>query len=139
MDSFFDTANRMYKSSKTLHDNSEYHNACYLAGYVIECYAKIIVDVSSSNKRAKSFRHSLSDLEAELKNIAQYDASLANYILEGSLDFPSVLHNWDPVKTRYADNQNTQYNQSLSATFQNEIFFAMEKIGEMKVNGLNLQ
>ena len=45
MDHFYDTAKRMYKSTKTLHNNGEYHNACYLAGYIIECYAKIIVGI----------------------------------------------------------------------------------------------
>ncbi len=139
MDSFFDTANRMYKSSKTLHDNSEYHNACYLAGYVIECYAKIVVDISSSDKKARSFSHNLTNLNSEIKRIAQNDLLLATYVLEGSYDFPSILHNWDPGKIRYAVNQNSQYNQSLSTDFQNEIDFAMGKIGEMKLNGLNLQ
>ena len=48
MDNFYDTAKRMHKSSETLHNNNEFHNACYLAGYVVECYAKIIVEVFST-------------------------------------------------------------------------------------------
>ena len=46
MDNFYDSAKRMHNSSQILHNNNEFHNSCYLAGYVVECYAKIIVGLS---------------------------------------------------------------------------------------------
>ena len=59
MDNYFETAQRMQKSSKILFDNKEYHNSCYLSGYVIECYAKVIIGLSYgfNSSELKTFGH----------------------------------------------------------------------------------
>jgi hypothetical protein len=36
-DDYFGTVQIMQRDSRCLHDNQRWHNACYLAGYVIEC------------------------------------------------------------------------------------------------------
>ncbi|MCK5521668.1 MAG: hypothetical protein KAI83_00915 [Thiomargarita sp.] len=41
-DDYFGTADLMQRDSRCLHDNQRWHNACYLAGYVVECSLKAI-------------------------------------------------------------------------------------------------
>jgi hypothetical protein len=56
-DSFFDTAERMYDSSKALHKEAHFHNASYMAGYVLECYGKILLSLDpAQNPRSYSHR-----------------------------------------------------------------------------------
>jgi len=131
MDNFYDTANRMYKSSKILHQAQEYHNACYLAGYVLECYAKIIVSIFGTNP-PRSFGHNISNLDTELQNILGRDSSLSSYILNGSSDFAQILSKWNPVNLRYIASSNTLVEQD-STNFQTEIEFAMEKLTQIQI------
>ncbi len=134
MDNFYDTANRMYKSSQILHNNNEYHNACYMAGYVVECYTKIIVGLFSTNI-PRSYSHNLSNLNIALQHILSGNSSLSPYILNGSLDFVTILSNWNPVNLRYIGNANSLNTQSLSISFQNEIQLAMQKLAELQIDG----
>ncbi len=137
MDNFYDTANRMYKSSQILHNNNEYHNACYLAGYVVECYTKIIVGLFSTNI-PRSYKHNLSKLDNALQHILSGNSSLSPYILNGSLDFMTILSNWNPVTLRYIENTNSLHNQYVSTNFQNEIQFAMQKLAQLQIDGHTL-
>lgn len=138
-DNFYATAKRMYKSSKTLHDNSEYHNACYLAGYVVECYAKIVVGLSygfTPSELAKEFSHDLKKLNKELQYIITH-SSYSPYIVDMRSDFATLLLNvakWHPIK-RYSSNTWSQQN---SNTFQTEIQLAMQKLAQMELDGHNL-
>lgn len=138
-DDFYATAKRMHKSSKTLHDNSEYHNACYLAGYVVECYAKIVVGLSydfTSVELAKEFSHDLKKLNKELEYIVTH-SSYSPYIVDMRSDFATILLNvtkWHPTK-RYSSNIWSPQN---STAFQTEIQLAMQKLAQMKLDGHNL-
>jgi hypothetical protein len=137
-DDFYATAKRMHKSSKTLHNNSEYHNACYLAGYVVECYAKIIVGLSYDfvpSELGKEFSHDLKELNKELQYVITYSTYSA-YIVNMRTDFSTILLNvtkWHPIK-RYTSNTNT-WNQQNSNDFQAEIQLAMQKLAQMKIDG----
>jgi hypothetical protein len=138
-DDFYATAKRMHKSSKTLHDNSEYHNACYLAGYVVECYAKIVVGLSydfTSAELAKEFSHNLKKLNKELQYIMTY-SPYSSYIIDMRSDFATILLNvtkWHPIK-RYSSNIWIEQN---SINFQSEIQLAMQKLTQMELDGHNL-
>jgi hypothetical protein len=133
MDNFYDTAKRMHKSSKTLHNNAEYHNACYLAGYVVECYAKIVVGLFSSTQ-PRSFGHHIVNLNNELQYLLGSNSSLSSYIV-GSTDFSQVILYWNPVNLRYIENLNSISSQNISDAFQNEIQLAMQKLAQMQLDG----
>jgi hypothetical protein len=133
-DDFYATAKRMHKSSKTLHNNSEYHNACYLAGYVVECYAKIVVQVFGT-RSPRTFGHNINNLNTELGNLLTGNSSLSDYILDGPNDFSSILTYWNPVSMRYRSDANTISNQNISDNFQNEVQLAMAKLAQMKLDG----
>lgn len=141
MDNYYDTAKRMYHSSKILHESQDYHNACYMAGYVVECYAKIIVGISHKfnySEIAKKFSHNLTDLDKELKYIL-VNSALADYIVDMNSDFSTILSEnskWNPIK-RYSNNTGL-WKQNNSTDFQNEIKIAMQKLAKMKLDGHNL-
>jgi hypothetical protein len=141
MDNFYDAAKRMHNSSQILHNNNEFHNACYLAGYVVECYAKIIVGLSyglTQEELAKEFSHDLKKLNRELQYILSHSQYSA-YIVDMKTDFVSLISGnlkWNPVK-RYVVSSNN-WNQSNSDNFQNEIQVAMQKLTQMELDGYNL-
>ena len=140
MDNYYDTANRMYRSSQTLHDKLEFHNSCYLAGYVIECYAKIIIGLSYgfNSTDLKDFGHDLKQMRKEFQYIFSH-SSLSSYMLDMPTNFSKILTGntkWNPIK-RYSDTSNEWIDVS-SNDFQNEIAFAMQKIAQMKIDGHNL-
>jgi HEPN domain-containing protein len=135
MDNFYKTAKRMQKSSKILHDNGDYHNACYLAGYVVECYAKIIVGMSYSFSHediAKEFGHDLKKLNKELEYVLAH-SSYSTYIVDLKEKFADVLSGeskWNPIK-RYSQNTWTQNN---STKFQEQISTAIGKLTDLSLN-----
>ncbi|MDI9869536.1 hypothetical protein [Flectobacillus roseus] len=141
MDNFYDTAIRMQKSSEILHNNGEFHNACYLAGYVVECYAKIIVGLTYGfveNELAKEFSHDLKKLSKELQYIMN-DSQYSGYIIEMRVNFSSILlgnSKWNPIK-RYISSSEC-WGQVDSNNFQGEIQFAMTILTQMRINGVIL-
>jgi hypothetical protein len=134
MDNFYDTAKRMHRSSETLHNNAEYHNACYLAGYVVECYAKVVVGLFSSHI-PRNFRHNIVNLNNELQYLLGSNSSLSSYIVNGSTDFSQIILYWNPVNLRYIENSNSISSQTISEAFQNEIQLAMQKLAQMQLDG----
>ena len=140
MDNYYNTANRMYKSSQTLHNNKEFHNSCYLGGYIIECYAKNIIGVSYGFKIAelKDFGHDLKKMNKEFQYIFSH-SSVSSYMLDMPMNFSTCLSGnkrWDPYK-RYSDTIN-EWNEMNSNNYQNEIALAMQKMAQMILDGHNL-
>lgn len=137
MDYFYNTAARMAKSSEILHSNNNYHNACYLGGYVVECYAKIIVSLfSTSNPRL--FKHNVQGLNTRLGEILTTNTTLSNYILDGNTVFSSILNNWNPGSLRYVGSTNELTSHALSNSFQNEIKIVMTTLAKLEVDGHTL-
>lgn len=136
MDNFYDTAKRMQKSSETLHNNGEYHNACYLAGYVVECYAKIVVGLFSATRTPRSFGHNIVNLNNELQYLLGSNSSLSAYIVNGSTDFSQIISSWNP-HNRYTT-QITEWNLNNSIDYQTEIQLAMQKLTQMQLDGYTL-
>jgi hypothetical protein len=143
MDNYYITAIRMYDSSKILHTNLDYFNACYMAGYVIECYAKIIISIvytAQTIEIAHLYRHSIKDLDREIKYVLN-DSNIGSvinpkYILNIDSNFPDIckgIAKWDPFK-RYDDSY--PWDQNTSNKFQSQIINAINILLEMKVDGL---
>lgn len=61
-DDFLETAQRMMKDAKALQAAGAHRNACYLAGYVVECTLKTMLEVSDVNP----WGHEIDDLNALL-------------------------------------------------------------------------
>ncbi len=137
MDNFYDTAKRMQKSAETLHNKGEYHNSCYWAGYVVECYAKIIVGLSYplNYDDLKDFQHDLRKLRKEFQYILAY-SSYSRYMVDMRTDFANVLlgvTKWD-INKRYIEDS-LAWTQVNSNNFQSEAQLAMQKLTQMQLDG----
>lgn len=131
-DNFLKTAEQMNESSKVLNANSHFHNACYMAGYVAECYLKTLSEKGLGNTPRRT--HNLSTLHYEVSSGATLPALFSTYLLDMSLDCPQIYAKWDPAK-RYDDSSGWD-NHSTSQDFQNEQEKCFRQLAQMRNSGL---
>ncbi len=140
-DNFIETARRMHESANTLHQSQHYHNACYLAGYVSECYLKIMVEQINrsgiSSALPRSFGHRIARLNQHVGNqilsMSPGNGRLQSYRLDIAIECPSIL-NWTPEQ-RY-EGQSTWDNESTSTRFQTEQEKCYTLISRMQIEGI---
>jgi len=136
MDNYFITAERMSQSSLILHRASQHYNACYLSGYVVECYAKILLSKIGISKKI----HDLSELRTVLNYTLSGASSITTtgmgrYLIDILAACPNMVSGpmkWDPM-FRYDDLY--PWDQNMSTLFQQEADKCLEKIYEMKIDG----
>lgn len=138
-DNFIDTAERMRDSSNTLHCEKDFHNACYLAGYVVECYLKLFMRFSLPTPAAtpRGYGHDIKNLGIDLFYAATSSASASayrNYILDAQTLCPNIINSWDPFK-RYEGNP-TQWNETMSISFQSEKEKCFDMLAKMTVDNV---
>jgi HEPN domain-containing protein len=136
-DSFFTTADRMHDSSRVLHGNHHYHNACYTAGYVVECYMKLMIELTPSLGTPRSFSHRISDMNNELQYAISSSTTIAaysSYLLDLSTECSEILSKWNPIK-RYAD-PSAWDSAIVSEQFQQEMEKCYNKVIELHIAGL---
>ena len=135
-DNFFSTAERMYDSSKILHRESHFHNASYMAGYVLECYGKILLSLNPTSN-TRSFSHNIIRINTELQYLLTSSSIFGGhrqYIIDMSLQCPQALSSWNP-SNRYADSASS-WDGLISQNLQNEIDICWEKLTEMYIDGI---
>ena len=66
-ESFSQAAGRHLQDAKILCEQERWYNAVYLAGYVVECSFKVLVELYFSNdpKAVKNYGHDLNELEGK--------------------------------------------------------------------------
>ncbi len=143
MDNFYKTAVRNFKSSQTLHSNSEFFNSCYLGGYVVECYSKMIIKAAygSEGSELKSFMHDLKRTTREIDYLVG-DPSASGlvdtrYLLDLKSQCGTIIagqNKWDPIKRYY--NDESIWNSSASSAYQRAIDIVMQTITTMKIDGI---
>ena len=143
-DNFFVASERMYDSSKVLHESNQFHNACYLAGYVLECYGKILIEKAMGG-RPKDYGHDLRKMDTELgyflTSSSAGGGSFRKYYFDSAVQCPGLrggmagagIDGWNPFN-RYSDSVN--WGQIASGHFQNEREICFEKIVEMYIDGV---
>jgi len=139
-DNFRITAERTGKSSATLHEAGEFYNSCYLGGYVIECYQKILLQLLGSTEQER-FGHAVNG--KLLTNVQTYylahGSSMANQLntigISSNLGalFSSVISSWNPTH-RYDDSHG--WNEPTSINYQAEVKLALQLLAKLQVNGL---
>jgi hypothetical protein len=138
MDNYYTTATRMWNDANLLWSSTSansWFNTCYLTGYVLECYGKLLINAGGIGG---SYGHDLKDIHRTIQTQVALNSSLAKYCL----DLKSVCNNiyeghqkWDPKK-RYEDNPSLWGSNSIADTFINESKVAMDKINDMKLDGV---
>lgn len=133
MSQYFQTAERMLQSSKILHENNQFFNACYLAGYVVECYQKIVIQILDSNPK---MIHDLDELKEHYKRLkaTRRGQRLVKDSLAVDIEakFPSVFQLWNPTH-RYDDTH--KWDEESSLKLQKEIKQCNHILARMRTNG----
>lgn len=136
-DDFKITARRMAQSSITLHQASEFYNACYLGGYVVECYTKIIIGILGvSHRNEHRIDLLINNVESNyllMNSTATTQLTKAKVMSDLSSDFSGIQSTWHPIK-RYGGAG--LWVESTSNQFQIEITLALQYIAKLEVDGL---
>jgi hypothetical protein len=136
-DNFLVAIERMRDSSRNLHGTSHFHNACYLGGYVVECYLKILYGLSTLNHAAgpRTYSHNLGALNADLIYNLTSSASTSRmrpYSIDIATECSTILSTWNPVN-RYNDGS-IGWDEQTSILFQSELEKCFEKVAKMVVD-----
>lgn len=131
-DNFLKTAEQMKESSKVLNANSHFHNSCYIAGYVAECYLKTLAEKGLGSTPRRT--HDLIALHYAVSSGATLPALFSPYLLDMSLDCPQIYTKWNPAK-RYDDSSGWD-NPSTSLDFQDEQEKCFRQLAQMRSSGL---
>lgn len=140
-DYYQDTAIRMCDSSTILYKNKQWLNACYLAGYVVECYGKRMVELAEESEAfegqaARSFSHQIVDLNEYVKNIAVMGSPLSAYCQDLGVMCPVLLSGWNPFTIRYASDSHEWNTEETAEKIHKEIEMLAETIIQMQVDGV---
>ncbi len=140
-DYYQDTAIRMCDSSTILYKNKQWLNACYLAGYVVECYGKRMVELAEESEAfegqaARSFSHQIVDLNEYVKNIAVMGSPLSAYCQDLGVMCPVLLSGWNPFTIRYASDSHEWNTEEIAEKIHKEIEMLAETIIQMQVDGV---
>ena len=141
MDDFKITLSRMYKDAKVLNENNCWFNSCYLSGYVIECYAKILLEqalikgLSISNDQVKKYSHNISKMNIDLSMVVSCDVSIGNYCVDIASECPNLFSTWKP-NDRYSDDSHIWNQKTSSDVIITELGQIMHNISRMKLDGV---
>jgi len=139
MDNFYCTARRMWNDVNVLHSSgNSYFNTCYLAGYILECYGKILVLTYDSTSNVRSLSHSLTRLNGKVTSDIIITPTLSKYCLDLSSECNTIysgVHEWNPLK-RYEDDPNLWCSKEIADNFINESKKIIEMLDEMKLDGV---
>ena len=132
------TALRMGQSSITLHLAGEFYNACYLGGYVIECYSKILLKhlgTPATGHALSSLTNTVVNNYLAMNSTAAGQLTRSGVMCDPLVDFAHILSNWNANK-RYDDIHTAIWNSSMSTHYQSEINIALRYISKLQLDGL---
>lgn len=140
MDDYKDTAYRMYEDAEILLNNNKWFNTCYLSGYVLECYCKLVLHNAMlqgdiTQKPLKSYSHKVSRMESDISTVQILGNQLAKYCLDLSCDCSNMLAEWDPIN-RYKSNNGDWDNENKARQYKAECEILMEQILSMELDGV---
>jgi len=135
-DDYFKTADRMQRDSRVLHDNKCWHNACYLAGYVVEAGLKAIIRADNERKGKRNPKpphtHDIEEL-VRLVTRTRLIGSRRRPFDSARITRSELFKKWDPYR-RY---QPTRWNdENLSADFQKTAKYMMKLLNKLKSDGV---
>lgn len=99
-DAFASAATRHWEDAQRLFQADRFDNAAYLAGYVVECSLKVLVQAGGTDP--KPWGHNLTALAGEALRLAcLIMPSIRRYTLPPSSDFEDLAQHWTP-EMRYS-------------------------------------
>lgn len=138
-DNYIDTAYRMYDSSLELKKVKQWLNACYLAGYIVECYCKLILQSAVNQGYCVSdsrllYSHKLEELGNEII-IGLPGVVSASYCADVSSVCSSIVNGWG-VSLRYAADSHVWNSEEIAERVLGEVDELMEIIMNMQLDGV---
>ena len=115
-DNYIDTMKRMYNSSNILFKEKDFHNACYLAGYVLETFLKHLIQkniISHNIEKLNKISHNIE----KLNNYIISNSSISHKIQ--NINFENIKKNWE-VSKRYIEKSN-EWHEETAKKFNEEI------------------
>lgn len=140
-DNYKDTAYRMYESSIVLYNNNLWFNSNYLAGYVLECYCKLILSYtleqgeSLSQDNIRRYSHNIASMRDEIDLILQGEGVASQYCMDLSSECNNIIMNWNP-NLRYESTTHILNDSTLANEINKEIEKLMGIILKMEVDGV---
>lgn len=133
----------MYESSDELYKRQQWFNANYLAGYVLECYCKLVLIMSrqqgyvfSNNRQSvRNFGHEISSLQDEVQLISMVGCGVSGYCINIQDLCSNLLCNWNPNK-RYEADSHVLNSKTLADKIHIEIETLMNTIIQMEIDGV---
>lgn len=141
MDNFKDTAYRMYEDAEILLNNEKWFNSCYLSGYILECYCKLILDnaltngIINSRRNVREYSHNISSMERDMSLLLLSESQLSRYCLDLSSKCTNILSTWNPIH-RYRDNDTEWNNNNIAEEYKEESDVLIEQILQMELDGV---
>lgn len=97
-DDYATTADRMMLDARTLRQAGAHRNTCYLAGYVVECTLKALLETASGQQPAQT--HDLQSLQDDVNDLlVGGNAMVARYPNPAQLA-PTLLQQVQPPRLR---------------------------------------
>ena len=138
-DDYTKTALRMGSSSKALHNANEFYNACYLGGYVIECYQKILLKLLGNPGHGHHIPSLINSAETTYLSSSSTIAGQLNRLgvmVNLRADFVYIQSSWGAGE-RYSGT-NSIWNNTMSANYQQEITIALNNISAIATSGIQI-
>lgn len=136
-DNFAATANRMMLDARILHHSEAFRNACYLAGYVVECTLKALIAQTKTPRMIHSIKSLHDEVAALLVNgnaiVAKYGdpSAFAPTMFQAVSQLGDKHCHWDP-KHRY---DGTRWTSNVSSDYLREAEKCHEVIIKMFIDG----
>ncbi|GFI48190.1 hypothetical protein IMSAGC019_03517 [Lachnospiraceae bacterium] len=142
-DNYRDTAYRMYESSDILFQRQQWFNANYLAGYIAECYCKLVLGTagehghsfSHGHRNLRDFGHRITELSDETAFIGFGGGTVSAYCLDMRMVCPNILNNWNPNR-RYEGDGSALNSEGLALDIHAEREKLMDMIMKMEIDGV---
>lgn len=140
MDNFYQTSQRMWNDANILNSNTpsnSWFNTCYLAGYILECYGKLLI-TSSIGGNPRSLNHKLENINNKIQTDVLMNPIFSKYCLDLKLVCNTIYegqHKWDPTY-RYEDNPNLWNSKNIADSFIKESKVVKDMIETMKIDGV---
>lgn len=140
MDNYKDTAYRMYEDAEVLLNNSKWFNCCYLSGYVLECYCKLVLSNALANgiisgRGIRQYSHKVNDMESDLSMVLLSSSQLSKYCLDLFSTCDSLLSEWNP-NNRYNSNESEWDDKVKAGKYKEECDILIEQILQMELDGV---
>lgn len=139
MDNFYNTAIRIQKDVDILSSsNQSYFNTCYLAGYILECYGKLLILAHDSTVCVKDYGHDLNKINKKIVNDISVNGTYAKYCLDLKTECKAIAigqSKWSPIK-RYEDTSSIWNQKTTADNYINESKKIINVIETMKIDGV---